>query len=61
MSLGQPAWGMDRKTSKSLKTYAAKTGQTTGTVKRDWLKLSHRERGPMRRALTGAKKAGGGK
>jgi hypothetical protein len=44
---------MDRKTLKGIRRYGQATGQTEKQLKRDWLKLSHRERGRLRSKLTG--------
>jgi hypothetical protein len=48
---------MDRKTLKGIRRYGQATGQTEKQLKRDWLKLSHRERGRLRAKLT-SRKAG---
>lgn len=44
---------MDHRIAFALRRYASETKQGEKVVKRDWLKLNHRERGKMRKALVG--------
>jgi hypothetical protein len=46
---------MDRATARGIRRYGEATGQTEKQLKRDWLKLSHKERGRLRKKLTGKK------
>lgn len=50
---------MDRQTSKALRNLAAASNETQKAAKRGWLKLSHKQRGKLRKTL--GVKAGGGK
>lgn len=57
--VGRRDVSVDRKTSKALRDYATDTGQGPKTIKRNWLKLSHRAKGKVRAKLD--RRAAGGK